>query len=165
MKSDCVFVVAGSGPLTEELKGQCTSDRVHFVGRLNDEELKFYHYAASIFAFPSISKNEAFGVALAEAMYCYTPAVTFTIDGSGVNWVNLNRISGLEVPNGDERAYAEAIDKLISNPELRAEMARNAHARVKDFFLIDNMIDKMNECYEELDISSISTTILEGVKS
>ena len=98
-------------------------------------------------------------------MYCYTPAVTFTIDGSGVNWVNLNRISGLEVPNGDERAYAEAIDKLISNPELRAEMARNAHARVKDFFLIDNMIDKMNECYEELDISSISTTILEGVKS
>ena len=44
-------------------------------------------------------------------------------------------------------------------------MARNAHARVKDFFLIDNMIDKMNECYEELDISSISTTILEGVKS
>ena len=165
VKSDCVFVVAGSGPLTEELKGQCTSDRVHFVGRLNDEELKFYHYAASIFAFPSISKNEAFGVALAEAMYCYTPAVTFTIDGSGVNWVNLNRISGLEVPNGDERAYAEAIDKLISNPELRAEMARNAHARVKDFFLIDNMIDKMNECYEELDISSISTTILEGVKS
>ena len=45
VKSDCVFVVAGSGPLTEELKGQCTSDRVHFVGRLNDEELKFYHYA------------------------------------------------------------------------------------------------------------------------
>lgn len=50
-----------------------------------------------MFAFPSVTKNEAFGVALAEAMYCYTPAVTFTIEGSGVNWVNLNGITGIEV--------------------------------------------------------------------
>ena len=47
--------------------------------------------------FPSITKNEAFGVVLAEAMYCYTPAITFTIEGSGVNWVNLHQVTGLEM--------------------------------------------------------------------
>ena len=68
MKSYCVFVIAGSGPLTDELKADCHSDRVRFVGRLKDDELRWYHYAASVFAFPSITKNEAFGVALAESL-------------------------------------------------------------------------------------------------
>lgn len=40
VKSDCVFVIAGKGPLTEELKAKCHSPRVDFVGRLSDEELK-----------------------------------------------------------------------------------------------------------------------------
>lgn len=106
VKADCVFVIAGSDPLTDGLKVQCKSSRVHFVGCLSDEDLKLYHYAASIFAFQSVTKNEAFGVALAEAMYCGIPAVTFTIPGSGVNWVSQNGETGIEVPNGDDKAYA-----------------------------------------------------------
>ena len=39
-------------------------------------------------------------------MYCGTPAVTFTIPGSGVNWVSLNGETGIEVPNGDDKAFA-----------------------------------------------------------
>ena len=45
-----------------------------------------------IFCFPSITRNEAFGIALAEAMYCGKPAVTFTIEGSGVNFVSLDGV-------------------------------------------------------------------------
>lgn len=150
VKSDCVFVIAGSGPLTEELKRRCRSPRVYFVGRLNDDELRVYHYAASIFAFPSITKNEAFGVALAEAMYCYTPAVTFTIEGSGVNWVNLNGITGIEVPNGDSQAYATAIDKLLKENTLANQYAETAHQRVVDNFTIKKMMEKMTICYNEI---------------
>lgn len=149
VKSDCVFVIAGKGPLTEGLKAQCKSDRVHFVGRLSDEELKLYHYAASVFAFPSITKNEAFGVALAEAMYCYTPAVTFTIPGSGVNWVSLNGETGIEVPNGDDRAYAKAIDTLVTDKTLAEKYGRQAHQRVVENFLIPKMIERQEEMYEE----------------
>lgn len=150
VKSDCVFVIAGFGPLTDELKAQCKSSRVHFVGRLSDEDLKLYHYAASVFAFPSITKNEAFGVALAEAMYCGTPAVTFTIPGSGVNWVSLNGETGIEVPNGDDKAYAEAIDKLISDKELSKRYAENGMKRVHDNFTIPKMVEEMEKCYREL---------------
>ena len=150
VKSDCVFVIAGSGPLTNELKAQCKSSRVHFVGRLSDEDLKLYHYAASVFAFPSITKNEAFGVALAEAMYCGTPAVTFTIPGSGVNWVSLNGETGIEVPNGDDKAYAEAIDTLLDDDELRGKYGENARKRVMENFTIPKMAEKMEECYREI---------------
>lgn len=151
VKSDCVFVIAGSGPLTEQLKAACHSDRVYFVGRLSDEELVWYQSAASVFAFPSITKNEAFGVALAEAMYCYTPAVTFTIPGSGVNWVNVNGVTGIEVANRDVKAYAEAIDKLLTDEALRSKYAEAAHQRVADNFTIPKMMEKMNECYEYLE--------------
>ena len=151
VKSDCVFVIAGSGPLTNELKAQCKSSRVHFVGRLSDEDLKLYHYAASVFAFPSITKNEAFGVALAEAMYCGTPAVTFTISGSGVNWVSLNGETGIEVSNGDDKAFAEAIDKLIDDKELSKRYAENGMKRVHDNFTIPKMVEEMEKCYRELE--------------
>ena len=159
VKSDCVFVIAGKGPLTEELKAQCHSDRVHFVGRLSDEELKLYHYAASVFAFPSITKNEAFGVALAEAMYCGTPAVTFTIPGSGVNWVSLNGETGIEVPNGDDEAYAKGIDTLLEDKELNEKYGKAAHQRVVDNFTISKMMAAQEECYSKLiDINMVKLT-------
>ncbi|WP_373134245.1 glycosyltransferase [Phocaeicola plebeius] len=148
--SDCVFVIAGNGPLTKELKQKCQSKRVFFVGRLSDEELKIHHYAASIFAFPSITKNEAFGVALAEAMYCETPTVTFTIPGSGVNWVSPNGESGIEVPNGDDKAFAEAIDHLLCNKDMSKQMSINGRKRVKEMYTIPVMVNTMEEYYEEL---------------
>lgn len=150
IQSDCEVVIAGQGPLTEELKKQCKSKRVHFVGRLNDDELRWYNYAATVFAFPSITKNEAFGVALVEAMYCGTPAVTFTIPGSGVNWVLLNGENGIEVPNGDDKAYAAAIDILLTNKELNKKYADAGIKRAKEFFLIPRMTKMLDEYYRDL---------------
>lgn len=150
VKSDCAFVIAGKGPLTDELKASCHSNRVHFVGKISDDDLRCYLYAAKVFAFPSITKNEAFGVALAEAMYCHTPAVTFTIPGSGVNWVSINNKTCLEVSNGDDKAYAEAIDKLLNDDALRERLADAGEKRVKDNFLIHNMVEACEKAYEEL---------------
>lgn len=165
VKSDCVFVIAGSGPLTDDLKAQCKSSRVHFIGRLSDEDLKLYHYAASVFAFPSVTKNEAFGVALAEAMYCGTPAVTFTIPGSGVNWVSLNGETGIEVPNGDDKAYAEAVDKLIEDKELNKKYGVAGHQRVVENFTIPKMVAVQEKCYKELSEMRVMITKRGGVNT
>ena len=151
VKSDCVFVIAGSGPLTKELANSCSSQRVFFVGPLDDESLRCHHYAASVFAFPSITKNEAFGVALAEAMYCRTPSVTFTIKGSGVNWVNINGVTGIEVPNGDVEQFAKAIDTLLCDELLASRYGENAHQRVVDNFTIPKMMLELEKCYKELE--------------
>lgn len=123
--------IAGKGELTEELEHEAYDDKkIHFLGNVSDDELKAYLSAMDIFCFPSITKNEAFGLALAEGMYYSKPAVTFTIDGSGVNYVSLNGITGIEVPNRDARAYADAIKKLAGDENLREQYGRNGKKRV-----------------------------------
>ena len=84
-------------------------------------------------------------------MYCGTPAVTFTIPGSGVNWVSQNGETGIEVPNGDDKAFAEAIDKLIGDKEFSKRCAENGMKRVRDNFTIPKMVKEMEKCYRELE--------------
>lgn len=150
VKSDCVFVIAGGGPLTDELKASCNSQRVHFVGRVSDDDLRAYLYAAKVFAFPSITKNEAFGVALAEAMYCGTPAATFTIEGSGVNWVSINNETCLEAPNKDVDAYARNIDTLLSDSALHNKLAKAGKKRAESMFTIPKMIEECELSYNKI---------------
>ena len=162
VKSDCKIVIAGDGPLTNELKTQCKSDKVTFVGRLTDEKLRLFHYAAKVFAFPSITKNEAFGVALAEAMYAGTPAVTFTIEGSGVNWVSKNNETCLEVENGNARAFAEAIDRLLTDEALWQRLSQAGIRRVKENFTIPVMCEEMEKQYEIMTHKMLTKVNLEG---
>lgn len=127
--------IGGSGPLTDELKEQAKGlTNVEFLGRISDSELAAYLTACDIFCFPSVTKNEAFGIALAEGMYFGKPAVTFTIPGSGVNYVSLDGVTGIECPNGDSWAYAEALKKLANDPELREKYGQAARQRVLENF-------------------------------
>lgn len=148
--TDCHIVIAGQGPLTEELKAKANLGRVSFVGRLSNDNLRCYLHAADVFAFPSITKNEAFGLALAEAMYCRCPAVTFYIEGSGVNWVSLNGVTGIEVDNSDSKKYASAIDKLLRDDLLRKQYADAARKRVVEYFTIEKEQEAANEIYKQL---------------
>ena len=150
IKNDCVVLIGGSGPITQEIKDACSSKRVHFVGRIPNELMKIYYHAADIFAFPSYTKAEAFGLTLCEAMYCYAVPVTFHIEGSGVNWVCINNETGIEVPNLDVNKYAEAIDKLLQNSELLHEMAIAGHNRVIENFSVDEEVKLLKNQYDRL---------------
>ena len=135
LDDDYAVCIGGEGELTSSLKELAEGDeKVHFLGRLSDSELKAYLAAADIFCFPSITKNEAFGIALAEAMSFAKPSVTFTIEGSGVNYVSLNGVTGIEVPNGDVEAYAKAIETLKADKLLREKYGKAARAREQLLF-------------------------------
>ncbi len=141
--------IAGRGEETEMLKGMAAGDpKVLFLGRVPDEELKANLLAADIFCFPSVTKNEAFGIALAEAMYYGKPAVTFHIPGSGVNYVSLKDVTGLEVENGNAEAYAEAVRKLAGDAEMRERMGRAARKRVEENFLFDQFREHITALLE-----------------
>lgn len=133
LNNDYKILIGGKGPLTDSLKKEALGDsKIEFLGRISDEDLKAYLLASDIFAFPSITKNEAFGLSLAEALYYGKPAVTFTIEGSGVNFVNLNNVTGLEVANKDSKALSEAIVKILEDKELYASLSENAKKRTKE---------------------------------
>lgn len=133
-----VFIITGQGEMTRRLKREAGRDaRFHFAGLVEDDELKAYLSAADIFCFPSITRNESFGVALAEAMYFGLPAVTFTIPGSGVNEVCPHGVTGLEVPNQDVAAYARALQTLAEDEALRHRLGEAGRRRVEEHYLND----------------------------
>lgn len=147
VRRDCRVVVGGVGPLTERLRRDHLCDRVHFAGRIPDDELAAWYTAADIFLFPSVTRNEAFGMALAEAMWCGTPAVTFTVPGSGVNWVNLNGVTGIEVDNGNATQLAAAIDHLLAHDDMRLEFGNAARRRVEQHMTLERVAPALEALY------------------
>lgn len=150
VKGDCHFIIAGQGPLTQQLKKQATSPRITFTGRLSTDDLRCYTHAADIFTFTSNTKAEAFGIALAEAMYCRCVPIVFHLEGSGVNWVSIKDQTGLEVPLGDLSGYAKAIDLLITDNLLRERLGDAAHQRVIDMFTEQSSVSIMEAIYKKL---------------
>ncbi len=146
-----IILIAGSGELTESLKAQAAGvEKIIFLGRITDAERRAYYKACDIICFPSITRNEGFGLALAEGMYFGKPAVTFYIPGSGVNFVNLADVTGIECPNKDVDAYADALRKLAKNPDLREKMGKAAKTRIEDYFTEKQFRKNILTLFEEL---------------
>lgn len=146
LSDDYVILLGGSGPLTDELKKMAKSDnKIVFLGKLSDSDLKSYLMSCDIFCFPSITKNEAFGIALAEAMYFEKPAVTFTIDGSGVNYLSIDGLTGVEVKKHDPKDYAKALMK-----DIPSQYGINAKQRIMDLFTFKIFKEKINELLNKM---------------
>lgn len=144
-----IVLIGGKGPLTEKLKKMSkNSNNVELLGFISNDDLKSYYLACDIITFSSITKNEAFGISLAEGMGFGKPAITYTIPGSGVNYVNLNGITGIECDNRNVKQYAESIIKLYNNKELLDKYGKAAKDRVINNFTFDifkeNIIELIN---------------------
>ena len=146
-----LIYITGTGELTEKLHEEANDDKkVVFTGRIDDMELKALILASDIFCFPSITKNEAFGLALAEGMYYGKPAVTFTIPGSGVNYVSINGETGIEVENRNVKKYAEAMKKLADDVELREKYGDAGRKRVEENFLSTQFCENARRMFSRL---------------
>ena len=148
LTDDAIVLIGGTGMQTQYLKHLAApmGNKIHFIGRLPNEEMKYYLYASTVFAFPSIDRREAFGVALAEALYCGTPAVSFKLEGSGTTWVNQNNQTGIVVDRLDERAYAQAINSMLNDQDTRQLYSENAREWVNQHFM-KNQIQMLKQVY------------------
>ena len=146
--SNVRILLAGTGPLTEKLKKQAAGDeKIVFLGLIPIQKIVSYFLACDMILFPSITKNEAFGIALAEGMYFSKPAVTFTIEGSGVNFVSVDGVTGIECPSFDTDAYAEAVNKLAADKQLRDAYGVKARERVIENFTSAQFRNNIRKLY------------------
>jgi Glycosyltransferase len=102
-----------------------------------------------LFILPSISRNEAFGLVLVEALYFGKPLVTTDVKGSGMNYVNRHNETGLVVPPKNPEALAKAINKILSDETLYIKFSENAKNRFKEFD-INSIADKIINLYWEV---------------
>lgn len=86
-----------------------------------------------MFAFPSHLRSEAFGMVLLEAAMYSKPLVTCEI-GSGMSYVNVDGLTGIVIPPESPEALSSAINRLLADPNLAAEMGRAARLRYEALF-------------------------------
>jgi glycosyltransferase involved in cell wall biosynthesis len=102
-------------------------EHVIFPGYIPREELPLWYNAADLFAYPSL--YEGFGLPPLEAMACGTPVVSS-------NSSSLPEVVGdagvLVNPHGVEE-MSEAMQRLLSDNTLRAEMATRGLAQARTF--------------------------------
>lgn len=146
-------VLVGDGPLKSELKQRAQQlgieDHVHFLGFKN-EPLNFLS-AFDIFCLSS--KEEGLGTSLLDAMALGIPIVATNV--GGIPDVIEDNVTGILVPPKDPSALAEAIQKLMKNPELRTSLATAATERVKDFD-INQTIQRTEDVYYRVLINTVS---------
>jgi rhamnosyl/mannosyltransferase len=147
------LLIIGEGPLGGPLKALAhelgVADRVHFMGKISHEHLVGCYHAANVFVLASILRSEAFGIAQVEAMAAGLPVVNTQLD-SGVPFVSINEQTGLTVPPGDPVALADALNRLLNDPDLRASLGAAATLRAQQEFSLDTMVARTMSLYEDV---------------
>jgi glycosyltransferase involved in cell wall biosynthesis len=133
-------IVAGSRdlwePLSAQIRGLGLTDDVVLEGPLDHEDVVGWYRRATLMAMPCVvaSDGDRDGIpnVLVEAAACGLPIVTTAV--SGIPELVRDGETGLVVPERDPAALAQAIERLLDSPALRADLSRRARAHVDEFF-------------------------------
>ncbi len=122
--------------------------RIHFLGQVPDEQLLALYRGCSAFVLTPLTLGtqfEGFGLIYLEANACGKPVVgTY---GCGAEEAIINEETGLLVPQGQPEAAAQAIVRLLENPELSAKMGSTGYERAR-LMSWDVTARKLMEQYE-----------------
>ena len=117
-------------------------DLVTFTGSVPQSVLPTYYSAADVFVLPSHS--ESFGLAPLEAMACGTPVVVSRVGGMKT-FVNSGE-NGYLVPWRCPESFAQRLDVLLANPDLREAMGQAARKKALSMGW-DSVADRMLDYY------------------
>ena len=147
-RGDVSLVVAGDGAdagAVEALPGALRG-RVHMLGRVAHEDLPAYQAGADVFVSPAVGQ-ESFGIVLVEAMAAGVPVVATDIPG--YREVVRGGVEGLLVPPGDAGALAEALGRVLDDPELSSRLGTAGAERARAFSW-DAVLPRIEEVYERV---------------
>ncbi|MEM1582890.1 MAG: glycosyltransferase family 4 protein [Candidatus Bathyarchaeia archaeon] len=122
------------------------TNRVIFTGWIPEAELPVYFAESDVYLFPSLL--EGFGLSVAEALASGKPVVGFDIPP--INELVENQKEGILVPTGDVKALAEAVESLLFNESLLAEMSYNARKKALEKFSWDRIVAEHLRIYERV---------------
>jgi glycosyltransferase involved in cell wall biosynthesis len=117
--------VLGDGPERGRLEALAAtvSDRIHFHGFVNQQEMPRLLHACDAFVLPS--EIEPWGLAVNEAMACGLPAVCSDRCGCAEDLVR-EGLTGYAYPTGDVDVLVNRLERLRSDREQTRRMGRNA---------------------------------------
>ena len=141
-------MLVGDGPKRSELESLADTlgirDYVHFLGPRHDlPEL------LSLFDIFVLSSHwESLPVIVLEAMAMARPVVAS--DVAGVSEMVDHETTGLLVKAGEPQLLADALLRLMSNPESAVQMGLAGRARVEQDFSVERMVEETTALYDDL---------------
>src|SRR5438270_5161164 len=120
--------------------------RLIITGELPVEDVQRWYQRLTIYAFTS--RNEGFGLTLIEAMA--VGAALVASRAGAAELVVEDGVTGVLVPPGDVDALVAALEPLMRDPQLAADMGARGRARVLEKFSIDVEANRIAEIYRAL---------------
>ncbi len=151
---------ASAGPLHVMLAGRGPAEEAYrrMVADMGLQNVRFLGFrpdvgrvmaASDIVVLPSVA--EAFGLVLVEAMRVGAPVVATRV--GGIPEIVQDGRSGLLVPPASPDALADAILRVLREPQLRATLIEGGRARAEDF-RFERMMRAYEGVYDELGIGA-----------
>lgn len=142
---DARFEFVGDGPRREALAAQAERAGVarafSFLGHRDDVGARLG--AADIFVLPS--RSEAFPNAVLEAMAAGLPIVASRV--GGIRELVEHERTGLLVPDGDPRALADGLCRLMADPAFAGRLGAAAGAKAGACYSFDRMVADFEQVY------------------
>lgn len=124
--------------------------RVHLLGRVSAEELRTEYENADMFVLPAVrdekGDTEGLGVVLLEALRFERPVIGSDI--GGIPDIVRHEETGLLCPPGDVAALADAIRRLIAEPDMARRLARQGRERAASTFGWHGIVEATTAAYE-----------------
>lgn len=137
----------GDGSEVNELKRLCqnlgSNFKVTFTGWVYDEQKKRYLDDADIFLLPSYA--EGMPNSLLEAMACGIPSIATKV--GAIPDLVTNMESGLLIEPANAEALSDAIDFLLSNPQKREMLSKNARIKIETQHSLSFAIKEFEEIF------------------
>lgn len=143
-----VLHIIGDGPIREELEQLAVTlglyDDIIFYGyMLHPEEFMPFF---DVFVLPS--RAEAFGSVFAEAALCWLALVGTNV--GGISEQIDDGVNGLLVPPEDPIALSDALEKLVTDPSYRYNLARAGWDKAKKVYSLQRVILQLKKVYLSL---------------
>ncbi len=133
----------------QNLSSQIGTKNVHFLGYFGKNyinELKDFYTRADVAVLPSVV-DESLGLVVLEAMVCRTPIVASRKGGIPLavkdNW------NGFLVRPRSAKAITEAVNKILTEPELAKNFGVNARKIVEERFSWQMIAPNVEKIYEK----------------
>jgi len=156
LEQDTLLAVVGEGPerssLADRARVKGVEGRIHFRGRVSDQELRLCYRAADLFALPVADREdehgldcEGFGIVFLEAAAAELPVVAGR--AGGVADAVVDGETGILVSPGDIDVLSQALSSLLDDRDRARAMGRAGHTRVVAEFAPETMVRRYEEVF------------------
>ncbi|WP_276279662.1 glycosyltransferase family 4 protein [Halorussus caseinilyticus] len=145
---DAELYLCGDGPLRNDLRTRATAlgvaDAVTFLGHLSYDEMPTVYRSADVLVLPS--RAEGLPRTVLESLASATPAVTSDLE----QVAPVVEGAGKTFPVGDVSAFADALDALLSDPELARALGEAGRESVDRRFTWDRTVEETTDAMVRL---------------